>query len=48
MGEIAIKSLLSVFDQFIDTIKENGDKDRNHFKLLGFDYLVDELKVYLL
>ena len=49
MGVIANKFLLSVIDQFINVIKENGDKDRNHFKLLGFDYLVDEnLKVYLL
>ena len=49
MADIAIKSLLSVVDQFIDKIKDNGTKDMNHFKLLGFDYLVDEnLKVYLL
>ena len=49
MGDIAIKSLLSVLDQFYDQMKENGTKDRNHFKLFGFDYLVDEdLKVYLL
>ena len=49
MGDIAIKSLLTVVGQFIDEIKENGDKVRNHFTLLGFDYLADEnLKVYLL
>ena len=49
MGDIAIKSVLSVLDQFLDKIKENGTQDRNHFKLLGFDYLVDDnLKVYLL
>ena len=47
MGDIAIKSLLTVVGQFIDEIKENGDKVRNHFTLLGFDYLADEnLKVY--
>ena len=49
MGDIAIKSIISVLDQFLDKIKENGTRDRNHFKLLGFDYLVDEnLKVHLL
>ena len=49
MGDIAIKSLLSVLDQFYDKMIENGTKDRNHFKLFGFDYLVDDnLKVYLL
>ena len=49
MGDIAIKSVLSVLEQFLDKIKENGTKDRNHFKLLGFDYLLDEnLKVHLL
>ena len=49
MGDIAIKSILSVIDQFLEKIKDNGTQDRNHFKLLGFDFLVDEnLKVYLL
>jgi hypothetical protein len=49
MGDIAIKSVISVLDQFLEEIKENGTRDRNHFKLLGFDYLVDEnLKVHLL
>ena len=49
MSDIAIKSLLSVVDQFVDKIKDNGTRDRNHFKLLGFDYLLDEnLKVHLL
>ena len=49
MADIAIKSMLSVLDEFIDKIKENGTKDRNHFKLLGFDFLLDEnLKVHLL
>ena len=43
------KSILSVLEQFLDKIKENGTQDRNHFKLLGFDYLVDDnLKVHLL
>ena len=49
MGDIAIKSILSVLEQFLDKINENGTQDRNHFKLLGFDYLVDDnLKVHLL
>jgi hypothetical protein len=49
MADITIKSMLSVLDEFIDKIKENGTKDRNHFKLLGFDFLLDEnLKVHLL
>ena len=49
MSDIAIKSLLSVLDQFYDRIKEYGTIDRNHFKLFGFDYLLDEnLKVHLL
>ena len=49
MADIAIKSLLSVLDQFYDRIKEYGTIDRNHFKLFGFDYLLDEnLKVHLL
>ena len=49
MGDIAIKSLLSVLDQFYDRIKEFGTLDRNHFKLFGFDYLLDDnLKVHLL
>ena len=49
MADIAIKTVLSVINKFLEKIKENGTKDRNHFKLLGFDYLVDEnLKVFLL
>ena len=49
MGDIAIKSLISVLDQLINKMKENGSKDRNHFKLFGFDYLLDDnLKVHLL
>ena len=49
MGDIAIKSLLSVLDEFYDRINEFGTKDRNHFKLFGFDYLLDEnYKVHLL
>ena len=49
MADIAIKSLLSVVDQFYDRIKEYGTIDRNHFKLFGFDFLLDDnLKVHLL
>jgi hypothetical protein len=49
MADIAIKSLLSVLDQFYDRIKEYGTKDRNHFKLFGFDFLLDDnYKVHLL
>ena len=49
MADIAMKSLLSVLDQFYDRIKEYGTKDRNHFKLFGFDFLLDDnYKVHLL
>ena len=49
MGDIAIKSVLSVLEQFLERIIDNETQDRNHFKLFGFDYLVDEnLKVHLL
>ena len=49
MADIAIKSLLSVIDQFTKRIKENGTQDRNHFKLLGFDFLLDDnMKVHLI
>ena len=49
MADIAIKSILSVLNQFYDRIKEYGTMDRNHFKLFGFDYLLDDnLKVHLL
>ena len=49
MGDIAIKSVLSVHEQFLNRIKENETQDRNHFKLLGFDFLLDEnMKVHLL
>ena len=49
IADIAIKSLLSVRDIFLKTLKYIGTKDKNHFKLFGYDFLVDEnLKVYLL
>ena len=49
MGDIAIKSVLSVHEQFLNRIKENETQDRNHFKLLGFDFLLDEnMKVHLI
>ena len=49
MADIAIKSLLSVVDQLYERVKEFGTMDRNHFKLFGFDYLLDDnLKVHLL
>ena len=48
-ADIAIKSLLSVRDLFLITMKYNGTKDKNHFKLLGYDFLLDEnFKVHLL
>ena len=49
MADIAIKSILAVRDLFLEKIEENGTKDRNHFKLFGYDFLVDEdLKVHLI
>ena len=49
MGDIAIKSVLSVLDELLSKIEENGTQDRNHFKLLGYDFLLDEnMKVHLL
>ena len=49
MADIAIKSILAVRDLFLAEIEKNGTKDRNHFKLFGYDYLVDEnLKVHLI
>ena len=49
MADISIKSILAVRDLFLDQIEENGTKDRNHFKLFGYDFLVDEeLKVHLI
>ena len=49
MADIAIKSILAVRDLFLESIKQNGTKDKNHFKLFGYDFLVDEsLKVFLI
>ena len=49
MADVAIKSLLSVVDQLYGRIEEYGTHDRNHFKLFGFDYLLDDnLKIHLL
>ena len=49
MADISIKSILAVRDLFLNEIEENGTKDRNHFKLFGYDFLVDEnLKVHLI
>ena len=49
MADISIKSILAVKDIFIKVIKSNGTKDKNHFKLFGYDFLVDEnLKVHLI
>ena len=49
MADISIKSILAVRDLFLKTIKQNGTKDKNHFKLFGYDFLVEEdLKVYLI
>ena len=48
-ADIAIKSLFAVRDLFLITLKYNGTKDKNHFKLLGYDFLLDEnFKVHLL
>ena len=49
MADIAIKSILAVKDYFLKQIISNGTKDKNHFKLFGYDFLVDEnLKVHLI
>ena len=49
MADISIKSILAVRDLFMKTVKQNGTKDKNHFKLFGYDFLVEEdLKVYLI
>ena len=49
MIDISIKSILTVKDKFLKEIEENGTKNRNHFKLLGYDFLLDEnLKVHLI
>ena len=49
MADIAIKSILAVRDLFLKTLISNGTKDKNHFKLFGYDYLVDkDLKVHLI
>ena len=49
MADISIKSILAVKDIFIKVIKSNGTKDKNHFKLFGYDFLVDDnLKVHLI
>ena len=49
MIDISIKSILAVRDLFLDKIKENGTKDRNHFKLFGYDLLLDDnFKVHLI
>ena len=49
MADITIKSILAVKDLFIKVIKSNGTKDKNHFKLFGYDFMVDEnLKVDLI
>ena len=49
MSDISIKSILAVRDLFLNEIENNGTKDRNHFKLFGYDFLVDEeLTVHLI
>ena len=49
MADISIKSILAVRDLFLNVIEDNGTKDRNHFKLFGYDFLVDDqLKVHLI
>ena len=49
MIDISIKSILAVRDLFLEKIEDNGTKDRNHFKLFGYDFLLDEnLKVHLI
>ena len=49
MIDISIKSILAVRDLFLENIKANGTKDRNHFKLFGYDFLLDvNLNVHLI
>ena len=49
MSDISIKSILAVRDLLLNEIEQNGTKDRNHFKLFGYDFLLDEnLKVHLI
>ena len=47
--DISIKSILTSKDYFLDKIKRIGTKDKNYFKLLGFDFLLDQnFKLHLL
>ena len=47
--DISIKSVISFKDSFIQKINYIGLKDKNFFKLMGYDFLLDEnLKVHLL
>ena len=49
MADIAIKSILAVRNLFLKKIEENGTKNRNHFKLYGYDFLLDDnFKVHLI
>ena len=47
--DISIKTILSFKDNFISRIKQIGTKDKNYFKILGYDFLLDQnLKIHLL
>ena len=47
--DISIKSILSVRDTILSKIKKIGARDKNYFKILGYDFLLDDkFKVHLL
>ena len=47
--DISIKTILSFKDYFLSQIKQIGTKDKNYFKILGYDFLLDQnLKIHLL
>ena len=49
MADIAIKSVLSVENELLKKIRDDGTDDQNHMKLFGYDFMVDkDFKVYLI